>query len=112
MQVGSGAALLSPPVRRWACVACPATDTTAEVEPHTRMHACPAAGGMSVPMVPAGTRGRLQINMREDYVGREDVQRDADGRVVMSVNVIRDDGMDCAVYAPTATSRGEAVGRG
>jgi hypothetical protein len=56
-------------------------------------------------MVPAGTHCKIEVHVREDYVGKELVVADASGRPVMSVITTRDDGQDCAVYAPTAQAR-------
>jgi hypothetical protein len=39
---------------------------------------------------------------REDYVGKEIVRVDANGRPIMAVKTIRNDGEDCHVFAPTA----------
>jgi hypothetical protein len=47
---------------------------------------------------------------REDYVGKEDVQRDGEGRPVMSAVVTRDDGEDAVMYAPCATAQLGDVG--
>lgn len=94
--------------QHWYCPECSATDVTHQVQPHTRFHACRALNGLTAPMVPDGTRARLIVNVREDYVGNELVQTDGEGTPIMSVNVVRDDGMDCVVYAPTAVSQAEA----
>jgi hypothetical protein len=53
-------------------------------------------------MLPRGTAAKLEVNEREEYVGRELVQTDANGRPVMSLTITRDDGQDCVVFAPTA----------
>lgn len=98
--------LLEPPVTRWECVACKATDTTRQAGHHTRMHSCAHAGGMTVPMVVAGTKGKLVMHEREDYVGGEDVQAADDGTVYMSAEIVRDEGTDLAVYASTAYADG------
>jgi hypothetical protein len=58
-------------------------------------------------MVPAGLRCSVETREREDYIGREDVQYDGNGRPVMSVVTTRDDGQDCLVLAPCATVRME-----
>jgi hypothetical protein len=55
-------------------------------------------------MVPAGTSCKVEAVERGDYVGRETVQTDGEGRPVQSVVTTRDDGQDCTVYAPTATA--------
>lgn len=97
--------LLVPGPTRWECLGCGFLDATFETRPHSRMHACSKAGGMTVPMVEAGTKGKLVLHEREDYVGDEDVQHADDGAVYMSAEVVRDEGTDLAVYAPTAHLR-------
>ena len=101
------AVLLKPPERRWECPLCPQTAVTRQVEPHSQMHTCAGLAGLTAPMVPAGTRCKVEAHEREDYVGGEIVQVDANGRPVMSVTITREDGMDCTVYPPTATLRDE-----
>lgn len=97
------------PEHRWECPSCPATDVTHEAQPHTRMHACRGLKGLTAPMVPAGTRAEHRALEREDYVNGDNVQVDGEGRPVMSVITVRDDGQDCTVYAPTASARGDAA---
>jgi hypothetical protein len=53
-------------------------------------------------MVPDGTRCKVEAIERGDYIGRETVQYDGDGRPIMSVVTTRDTGQDCAVLAPLA----------
>ena len=72
------------------------------------MHICRGLRGLEVPMVPAGTRCKVEAHDREDYVAGDWVQTDADGRPVMNVVTTRDDGQDCTVYAPCATAGVEA----
>lgn len=86
---------------RWLCPNCTATDLTKQAGPHTRFHACPALGGLTAPMVPEGLHCDVRVHEREDYVGTEDVQY-ANGRPVTAIEIVRDDGNDVAVYAPTA----------
>lgn len=100
--------LLEPPVVDWECLGCGHVDRTREAAVHTRMHPCRVAGGMTVPMVVAGTRGKLVLHERDDYVGTEDVQVSGDGKVYMSAEIVRDEGNDLAVYAPTAHAEGRA----
>lgn len=100
--------LLDLPTHRWECLSCDRQSITREHLPAARLHQCAGLAGMSLPMVPAGTRGENRVNEREDYIGRELVQLNADGRPVMNVMTVREDGEDCTVYAPTATARGEA----
>jgi hypothetical protein len=97
-----GAVELTPPIREHYCPACQGTSTTRETLPHTRMHSCPKVGGMTVPMVPVGTRAKLVVHLRDDYVADEDVQYDENGRPVMAVETVRDEGTDLTVYAPCA----------
>lgn len=99
-----GAVVLQPPQQRWECPNCPATDVTFEARPHTRMHNCPGLKGLTAPMVPAGTRCKVEAVERQDYVGSELVTVDGDGRPVMSVVTTRDDGNDAIVFAPCATA--------
>lgn len=100
--------LLPVPEQRWSCPNCSATDVTHEAHPHTRMHACRGLKGLTAPMVPAGTRCKVEAVEREDYVGSELVQTDGEGRPVMAVLTTRDDGTDLAVLAPCATANSEA----
>lgn len=97
--------LIAPPVRDWWCPQCGARDQTREAGPHTRYHTCPRLRMMSVPMVPAGTKARISLHEREDYVGTERVQVDPElGRPVMSLVTERPDGSnDVEVFAPLAT---------
>ncbi|MGD9749779.1 MAG: hypothetical protein AB7W59_02170 [Acidimicrobiia bacterium] len=96
--------LLAPPEHRWECPRCDFTDVTRQHGPHTRMHPCRGLGGLTAPMVPAGTRAKVEVVEREDYIGR-DLVRLHEGRPVMNVTVTRDDGQDAVVFAPTATNR-------
>lgn len=86
---------------RWACPNCTFTDLTHEAQPHVRFHRC-RRNGLTAPMVPAGTKAKVEAVERADWVGKELVQTDAHGRPVMAIRTTRDDGIDCAVLAPTA----------
>lgn len=92
---------------RWECPNCTATDVTHEPRPHSRFHSCRGLKGLTAPFVPAGTRAKVEAQEREDYVGRELVSTDGEGRPVMSVITTRDTGQDCTVYAPCATATSE-----
>lgn len=94
--------------QRWECPNCTTADVTFEALPHSRMHACRGMAGLTVPMVPAGTRCKVVAVEREDYIGRDVVQTDGNGRPIMATVVTRDDGEDRAVYAPTATVSSES----
>lgn len=85
----------------WYCKSCVFTDITNETEPHTRFHIC-KSNGLTMPMIQQGTNAKVELQVRGDYVGNELVTTDQNGRPVMSVVTTRDDGQDCAVFAPTA----------
>jgi hypothetical protein len=93
-------------VRHWECPNCNSKDITHEAQPHTRFHACPGLRGITAPMVPAGTKAKVEAREREDYIGKEMVTLDESRRPIMSVITTRDDGQDVAVLAPTATGKG------
>lgn len=90
---------------RWECPNCTHTDVTHEPEPHTRFHICRGLRGLNAPMVTAGTKCKIEARERDDYVGSELVQVDGNGRPVMSIVTVRDEGQDCVVLAPCATAQ-------
>lgn len=102
----------------WTCPNCGATDVTTEARPHTRMHNCPAFGGLSLPMVAndraaehkSGTSTRVRVRpvLREDYEGGEHgLTRDEQGRPVMAAVTDYPDGTnDVAVFAPSVLVEG------
>lgn len=98
---------LLKPEHRWECPNCAVTSVTREAQPHSRMHSCRGMAGLTVPLVPAGTKCKIEAVEREDYISRETVQRDGNGRPIMAVVTTRDDGRDCTVYAPVAQVKGE-----
>lgn len=91
----------------WVCPNCDATHLTRETQPHTPFHPCRGLRGLTAPFVPEGTRCKVEARERGDYVGKELVQTDGEGRPVMSVVTTRDEGQDCAVLAPTARAERE-----
>lgn len=96
---------------RWTCEHCTQRAVTREHGAHTRLHTCAGLGGITAPLVREGTRCRVTALEREDYVGGELVQRNQDGRPIMSVVTDYPDGRrDCVVLAPTAVSNGRATG--
>lgn len=97
------APLLQVPEKRWECVNCDATHLTREARPHTPFHPCRGLKGLTAPYVLHGTKAKVEAREREDYVRKETVQKDSEGRPIMSVVTTREDGEDCAVLAPTAT---------
>lgn len=98
--------------QRWQCPNCSHTDVTFEARPHSRFHPCRGLRGLTAPMVAAGTRCKVEAVERGDWVGKELVQTDGDGRPVMAILTTRDDGMDCAVLAPCAVATREDVHSG
>jgi hypothetical protein len=100
-------AVLLAAEHHWDCPNCVFTDVTYESQPHTRMHSCKGLRGLTAPMVPAGTKCKVEAIEREDYARREVVQKDGEGKVIMAVEVTRDEGTDLAVLAPCATLRGD-----
>lgn len=95
-------------IQIWHCPKCDAAARTVDAKlPH---HPCPGMAGLMVPLVRVGSRTRLVRHEREDYVGKEDVRLDDNGRPVMAVSVEHADGSeDRTVYAPTATISAEEV---
>jgi hypothetical protein len=98
--------LLTPVERRWECPNCTTTHVTHEARPHTPFHACAGLRGLTAPFVPASTKAKVEAVERGDYVRDELVQTDAEGRPWMAVVTTRDDGQDCAVFAPMARGSG------
>lgn len=96
--------------QHWVCPNCPATAVT--VGQPNRFHTCPGLHHIQAPLVLAGVRCKVIAVEREDYVGREDVQYDSQGRAIMAVRTVRDDGTDLAVLAPTAYTEARGMGHG
>ena len=92
------------PFHRWYCPNCGQEDVTHEARPHTRYHVCHKLGGLSAPMLPAGVKAKVEAHEREDYIGKEHVRFDDNGRPVMSIVTTRDEGQDCMVFAATASA--------
>jgi hypothetical protein len=104
---GERVTILPAPEQRWECPNCTATHVTRESKPHTPFHTCAGLRGLSAPFIAAGTKAKVEAVERGDWVGKELVQTDGEGRPVMSVVTTRDDGQDCAVFAPTARGNAE-----
>jgi len=94
----------------WECPAKHCTRRARTLKPGAPApsHQCPQMRGLVVPFVHKGTRAEMRAVERQDYIGAELVQTDGNGRPVMAVETVRDDGQDVAVYAPAATSVGIA----
>lgn len=96
--------LLAPPQTNWRCPLCGREAVTREARPHTEMHHCPKLGGIWSPLVRDGVKATLVAVERGDYVRDEKgIRYDENGRAVMAVHTIRDDGHDTAVFAAGAT---------
>lgn len=98
------APVLLQPEHHWVCPNCTFTDVTHEQNPHSRMHACRGLRGMTAPMVPDGTKCKVELQQREDYLNGDLVQYDSEGKTWTGCITTRDDGQDATVYAPTATA--------
>ncbi len=97
--------ILAPREQLWDCPKCGGVDRTVRTDVHSRFHACAALGGLTAPMVPRGVKADVRVHEREDYIGTEDVPL-VDGRPIMAIEIVRDDGNDRTVYAPTAYADG------
>lgn len=84
----------------WECPQCPAAART--VDDKIPMHRCRYGSGALTPLLRKGEHAKIEVVERQDYIGREKVFLDHNGRPIMSVVTTRDDGQDCAVFAPTA----------
>ena len=90
---------------RWYCPNCKHEETIPAVAgPHSRFHTCPKLAFLTAPMIPWGTKAKVERRDREDYEGEDTgyTQLDANGRPVMSIVTTRDAGTDCVVFAATA----------
>lgn len=88
--------------RRWYCPNCTTVDVTRRADVHQQMHTCPGLRGLTAPLLEVGTAAKVVAHEREDYIGSEIVQLDPNGRPVMAVETVRDEGNDLVVFAPTA----------
>lgn len=86
----------------WICPNCDLTWVTHEREPHVPFHPCRGLKGIQAPFIPDRTKAKIIAVEREDWVGKEMVRTDGEGRPIMAVVTIRDDGEDRAIMAPTA----------
>lgn len=91
----------------WECPNCHLQKRTQGPLPSSPFHNCSSLYGLTAPLLRLGVKAKVTAHEREDYVGHDDVQLDNRGRPVMSVVTTRDNGMDTAVFVPTAhiTSR-------
>lgn len=92
----------------WACPNCETTDVCTVKPGQSRMHNCPGLKGLTAPLVPAGTRCKVEADEWHDYVRHDNsVMHDAEGRAISAVKVTRDDGEDVVVFPQTAQVRME-----
>lgn len=91
--------------QHWTCPNCALEDVThfAPDVVASRFHPCPGLNGITAPMVPAGTRCKVEAVERGDYINGDLVTVDGAGRPIMQVLTTRDEGNDVAVFAPCAT---------
>lgn len=99
------AVLLHAPERRWECPNCDSTLVTRNRK--QAYHQCRGLHGLMAPYVPAGLKAKVETVERGDWIGKEHVQYDSEGRPVMAIVTTRDEGQDCTVLAPCATGRQE-----
>lgn len=95
--------ILDPPVRHWHCPACDGRDRTQGGGAQTRMHACPATRGMTVPMIEVpdydeSARARHFQHLGEDGAVAAISTEHISGRV------------DCTVFPLPAVARVEMRG--
>lgn len=87
-------------MRHYCCPNCDFTLATAN--PKQPFHPCRGLAGLMAPLVLDGTKAKVVAVERGDWIGKELVQTDGNGRPVMAIVTTRDDGQDCTVLAPTA----------
>lgn len=91
---------LFPPVERhWTCPNCTTTKITKQAGPHTPMHPCSGLHGLEAPFVEDGVKADVRAVVREDYLNGDRQLTDANGRPIMSILRIREDGVDCWAQA-------------
>lgn len=100
-------AVILDPERRWECPNCDRTHVDRRTDGKTPYHPCAGLRGLSAPYVAAGTRAKVESVERGDWVGKDRVQVDGEGRPVMAIVTTRDDGQDCTVLAPAASGKQE-----
>lgn len=93
--------------QRWECPNCEAKLLVRSRLPHSPFHPCRGLKGLEAPLIPEGTRCKVEAVEREDYVGKENVTYDGEGAPIMRVETTRDDGNDVAVFAPVAQTNSE-----
>lgn len=93
---------------QWECPNCDTNDVCSVAPGQSRMHYCPGLKGLVAPLVPAGTKCKVEAATWDDYVRHDDaVRKDADGVPFSAINVTREDGNDVVVYPAAAKVRME-----
>ncbi len=93
----------------WHCVNCDAKAVT--VDNKIPMHPCNSKGnfsGLMIPLTIEGESVKVTANEREDFVGSEVVQTNANGIPIMSVAVETEEGQGLTIFAPVATASGKS----
>ncbi len=98
------AAVLLAPSNAWVCTACGREYLAAPGKLGVPLHPCPKMAGLMTPFTRPGVAAGVVRVEREDYSAGQILARDDEGRVAGAVSVIRDDGEDRAVFAPTAVA--------
>lgn len=91
-------------ITRWECPNCDVTDVTSGPVPN-RFHTCGGLHELTAPLIPAGTRCKVEAEVRGDYLNGEIQATGDDGRPYMGIRTTRDDGEDLAVNAGLAQAR-------
>ncbi len=86
--------------RTWFCPSCDSAARTFDVK--TPMHPCKGLAGLMAPLVPEGERAKHTAVERQGWIGKEDVQYDANDRPMMSVLTETDDSLSTTVFSPAA----------
>ena len=103
--------LLDQVVTRWVCPNCDVTDVTRGPVPN-RYHTCAGLHMLTAPLVPEGTRVKVEAEERADYLNGELQATGDDGRPYMAVRVTRQDGDDLTVNAGLARAELRTEGEG
>jgi hypothetical protein len=92
----------------WECPNCDTQDVCSVKPGQVRMHNCPGLKGLTAPLVPAGTKCKVETTAWEDYV-RHDfaVRKDEEGKPVSAINITREDGNDVIVFPSAAVAKME-----
>lgn len=90
----------------WECPNCLHAEQTPALPPNAaRFHTCPGLHMLNAPLVRAGTRCKVEAEVRADYLGGEIQAAGDDGKPYMAVRTTRDDGEDLIVNAGLAQAR-------